>query len=226
MTRKNFITFLYFIFLSGISGFSQEDDPRSKKIIDDMTAKFNSFPSVSLNFSITVENSQTGSETEQDGKIWVNSNKYKLEVPDFLIFFDGSKIYQFLPPPINEVIITKPDENAEDEDFQLMNPQTYFNLSSKAFKSNLVRESSRNGRSVYEIDLYPIQFSTTKYSRIRVMVEKSTLQLVYMKAFMKNGIHYSLTFKPYTILNTPLRDSFFVFNKNEHPRVEVIDLTY
>ena len=127
---------------------------------------------------------------------------------------------------VKEVNVVKPDPNENDENFQLLNPQTYFNISSKTFKSSLVKESTLNNRKVSEIDLYPIQLKTTEYSRIRIMVEKNSLQLVYLKAYMKNGTQYALTFKPYEIHKTALRDSFFVFNKMEHPNVEIIDLTF
>jgi len=168
---------------------------------------------------------QDNSETEHEGKIWVKNDKYKLEIPDYVIYFDGMKIYQYLPG-VNEVNITKPDPYEDDEDFQLLNPQTYFNISSTNFKSNFLRESKQNNRSVYEIDLYPIDFSGSKYIRIRLMIEKNSKQLVYLRAVMKDGTHYTITFKPYTIEKTALRDSFFVFNKSEHPNVEIIDLTF
>jgi len=219
------INTLIFSFFLLFCAYGQQDDPRSKKIIDDMTARFKTFPSVSLDFSLTVANLQDNSETEEAGKIWVKGEKYKLEIPEFVIYFDGSRIYQFMPT-VNEVNIVKPDPDDDNEDFQLLNPQTYLNLSSNNFRSNLLGESTYNGRAVYEIDLYPVHLNNTRFTRIRVMVEKSTLQLVYMRAFMKNGVHYILTFKPYTIIQPALRDAFFVFNKSEHPNVEVIDLTF
>ena len=216
--------FVSFFFL--FSAFGQVDDPRSKKIIDDMVVKFNTYPSMSVDFSMLIENKQDGSETEQEVKFSVKKDKYKLEVPDFVLYFDGTKNYQYFPPPINEVMITIPYPDDDVEDFQLLNPQTYFNLSSKSFRSNLVRETTQDKRSVYEIDLYPVHIKDARYSRIRIMVEKSTLQFVYIKVFMNNGIHCTLSFKPYNIFHTALGDSFFVFNKNEHPNVEVIDLTF
>ena len=223
MSNKIFVLCVsLFAFLLCTNG---QDDPRSQKIIDDMTAKFKSYPSVSLSFSVSITQLQDKSKTEQDGKIWLKGNKYKLEVPDYVIYFDGSKIYQYMPE-VKEVNITKPDPDEDDEDFQLLNPQTYFNISSKSFKSKLVKESTQNNRKVHEIDLYPIQLKTTKYSRIRLMVEKSTLQLVHLTAFLKDGTQYALSFKPYEILQTALRDSFFTFNSLEHPNVEVIDLTF
>jgi len=222
---KIIFTSLFSIFFL-FNAYSQVDDPRSKKIIDDMAARFKTYPSVSLNFSAVVTQLRTDSDTEFEGKIWVkNDNMYKLEIPDQVFFFDGSKIYQYLPD-VKEVNVTKPDPNENDEIFQLLNPLSYFDISSKSFKSNLVKESTMNNRKVYEIDLYPIQLKTTQFSRIRIMVERTSLQLVYLKAFMKDGTHYALTFKPYDIHKTALRDSFFRFNSLEYPNVEVIDLTF
>jgi len=216
------IIFSLFFFLFCAYG---QDDARSKKIIDDMTAKFKTYPSVSLSFSAITTHWQNQPETEQVGKLWLKSNKYKLELPDFVIFFDGSKIYQYLPA-VKEVNVTKPDPDEDDENFQLLNPQSYFNLSSKSFKSNLVKESTINNRIVFEIDLYPINIKTTNFSRIRVMIEKSTLQLVHLNAIMTDGTQHALSFKPYEIPLTELRDSFFTFNKSEHPGVEVFDLSF
>jgi outer membrane lipoprotein-sorting protein len=94
------------LFLVGV--YAQVDDPRSKKIIDDMAAKFKTYPSVALNFSLTVTQLQVQSEIEQEGKIWVKNNMYKFEIPDQVIFFDGTKIYQYLPE-FKEVNVTKPE---------------------------------------------------------------------------------------------------------------------
>ena len=224
MSKKRFIFYAsFFSFLFLFCAYGQQDDPRSQKIIDEMAAKFKTYPSVSLSFSATITQLQDKSETELEGKIWVKDLKYKLEIPESVIYFDGSKIYQYLPE-VNEVNIMKPDSNEDDEEFQLLNPQTWFNLTSKSFKSNLVKESVHDKRNVTEIDLYPIQLKTTRFIRIRVMVEKTTLQLVYVKVFMKDGTHYELSFKPYQTLQ--LRDSFFTFNTLEHPKVEVIDLSF
>jgi outer membrane lipoprotein-sorting protein len=225
MSQKLFILHASFFTLLFLFTAYGQDDVRSQKIIDDMAAKFKSYRSVSLNFSVIITQLQDKSEMEQEGKIWVKGNKYKLEAPDYTLYFDGSKIYQYLPEA-GEVNITKPDPDENDEDFRLLNPQTYFHLSSKSFKSKMVKESIQDNRKVYEIDLYPIQLKTTKYSRIRMMVEKSTLHLVHLKVFLKDGSHYALSFKPYDVLQTALRDSFFTFNTIEHPDVEVIDLTF
>ena len=220
---KIFTTLFSLLFL--FCAYGQVDDPRSKKIIDDMAARFKSYPSVSIDFSATIMQ-RNQSVTEMTGKIWVKgSNMYKLELPEMVISSDGTKIYQH-QLEVKEVIIQKLDPNEDDGYFQLLNPQSYFNISSKSFNSNLVRESTHNNRRVSEIDLYPIQLKTTQFSRIRIMIERTTLQIAYLKVFMKDEIQYELNFKPYDIQQTPLRDSFFTFNRLLFPNVEVIDLDF
>ncbi|MDR1866013.1 MAG: outer membrane lipoprotein carrier protein LolA [Bacteroidales bacterium] len=215
-----------FIFLLLFPAFLYgQEDTRAQKIIDDMVARIGACPSVQLTFSATVTRLQDKSESMHDGKLWLKNNRYKLELlPDNILLFNGEKLYQFLPE-VNEVNVTQPDMNEDDEDFQLFNPRTFFRLSSKNFKSHLVRESTQNNRKVYEMDLYPLQVKTTKYSRVRVCVEKETLQIVRLTAFMKDGTQYALTFQPYTVLKA-LPDSFFEFSVAEHPGVEIIDLTF
>lgn len=220
MKLKNIVILLFY---SAFVAYGQ-DDTRAQKIVDEATAKFKTYPSVSIDFSATVTQLQDKSESACRGKIWMKGMKYKLEIPDYIIYFDGAKIYQYMPN-VKEVNVVKPDTNNEDEDLQMLNPQAFFNLSSSQFKSNLVRETSQNNRKVYEIDLYPVQLQKSRYSRIRLQIEKETLQIAYLKAFFRDGAQYALSFSPYTTLKS-LPDSDFTFNKTEHNDVEIIDLTF
>lgn len=224
VTRHSSLAVWLVLCCSAICAYGQ-NDARAQKIIDDLAAKFKTYPSVSIDFSATVTQLQDKSESTSTGNIRLKGNKYKLEVPENVIYFDGSKVYQYLPD-VKEVNINRPEVDENDEDFQFLNPQAYFNLSSKNFKSNLVKEGAQDNRKVYEIDLYPTQVKTSKYSRIRLSIEKTTLQIVNLKVYLKDGTQYVLSFKPYNIIQTALPDSFFTFNAKDHPGVEVIDLTF
>ncbi|MDR1667717.1 MAG: outer membrane lipoprotein carrier protein LolA [Bacteroidales bacterium] len=213
----------FFILLIPFFPLYGQTDTRSPKILDDMIARLKGYPSVQLNFSATVIRMQENSETSENGKIWLKNNKYKLELlPDHVLYFNGVKLYQYMPE-VQEVNVTQPDMN--DETFHVFNPASFFRLTSGDFKSHLVKESSQYNRKVYEIDLYPVQLKTTRYSRIRLFVERESLQLVYLKAYMKDGIQYALTFEPYRVLKS-LPDTFFEFPVNLHPEVEIIDFTF
>jgi outer membrane lipoprotein-sorting protein len=218
--RKFFIILLFpLVYAQG------QTDTRSPKILDDMVAKFKSYASVQLSFAATVTQLQDKSETSENGKLWLKGNKYKLELlPSNVFYFNGVKLYQYMPE-VKEVNVSQPDMDEDNEEFQMFNPQSFLRLTSKNFKSNLAKESTHNNRKVYEIDLYPVKLKTTKYSRIRLHIEKESLQIVYLKTFLKDGTQYALTFEPYTVMKS-LPDSFFEFPIGLHPDVEVIDLTF
>ncbi|MDR0715121.1 MAG: outer membrane lipoprotein carrier protein LolA [Bacteroidales bacterium] len=215
----------FFILLIPFFSLYGQTDARSPKILDDMIAKLKAYPSVQLNFSAKVTRLQEQSETTENGKIWLKNNKYKLELlPENILYFNGVKLYQYMPE-VKEVNVTQPDINEDDETVRMFNPASFFRLTSDNFKSNLVKESRQYNRQVYEIDLYPIHLKTTGYSRIRLFIERESLQLVYLKAYMKNGVQYALHFEPYRVLPN-LPDTFFEFPANLHPEVEIIDLTF
>ncbi len=201
-----------------------QNDPQAEKILADVASKFKMYQSVAIDFKVIVSDLQDKSESEHQGKLWVKGNKYKLEIPEQEIYFDGTRIYQYMPE-VKEVNVTVPDPNEEDGDLQLMNPQSILNISSKSFKSNLVKETTQDNRKVYEIDLYPVQLKTSQYSRIRLCVEKNTAQIVSLKAFLKNGTRYALSFSKYNVSQV-LPDNLFIFDRAAHPEVEVIDLTF
>jgi outer membrane lipoprotein-sorting protein len=190
-----------------------------------MITKLKAYPSVQLNFSAKVIRMQEHSETSENGKIWLKNNKYKLELlPEHILYFNGVKLYQYMPE-VQEVNVTQPDMDGENETFRIFNPASFFRLTSDNFKSHLVKESDQYNRKVYEIDLYPVRLKTTGYSRIRLFVERESLQLVYLKAYMKDGVQYVLTFEPYHVLKS-LPDTFFEFPVHLHPEAEIIDLTF
>ena len=219
MTKLKII-FVLSCFVSYLYG---QDDSHSKKILDEVAAKFKNYPCVQIDFSMTVAQLQNDSEITHKGKIWLKSDKYKLEIPENTLYFDGTKLYHYMSD-VKEVNVSRPDMD-DNEELQMFNPKTFFNFSSKNFKSDLVKESTQYGRRVMEINLYPVDIKSSGYSRIGLYVEKGTSQIVYLKAVMKNGTRYTLTFSPYNILKA-LPDAFFIFNASEHPGVEVIDLTF
>jgi len=227
MLKKLFIFHCSLFFaLSTLSSYGQgqQSSARAQEIVNSMTARIKTFPSVSLNFTLNIIQLQEDTETEQEGRMWLQNNMFKLETPDYVVFFDGTNFFQYMPE-FREAYKMPHDPASNNEDFQLLNPMTYFNISPNNFRTFLLRESTQNSRSVYEIDLIPVDVFGTSYSRIHLMVERSTMQLAYLKVFMKDGMHIALTFKPYSIISA-LSNSFFTFNPAEHPNVELIDLSF
>lgn len=221
------LTFLAVLAMMPFGEIFAQSDQKSEKILAELSARFKAYNSLTIKFNTTITNLQSNTNSTSKATLHLKQEKYKLILPDMEIMFDGKKLYNYLSD-VDEVTISIPEdaEGGELSDFQLLNPKTFYNLSSTHFKSNFVKEEPYNNRQGVTIDLYPKNIKSSHYSRIRLHIEKNTLQLIHLKAFMKSGIHYDLDFEKYVIPNPTLSDTIFTFNKKEHPTTEIIDLTF
>ena len=88
-------------------------------------------------------------------------------------------------------------------------------------KSKFVRESFQYGTTVYIIDLTPVEGKS--YYKIRVIIDKIKDQLLEITIFDKNGSTYSYIINRFTP-NIEIEDSYFTFNAEDFPDVDVIDM--
>lgn len=219
--KKILVIIFSIIYVSGL--FAQEDQ-QSKDILNRVSAKTKSSKSISTNFTITGSNNSNQEKTTQKGSLLMKGDKYSIKLPDSEVYFDGKDVYNYLQAS-NEVNISKPKTaSKKGDDFNISNPKEIFKIYDKDFKSKFIKESNVAGKSVFEIDLYPIDLQK-KYSRIRLQIDKVTYQLVSVKAFLKDGQQYTVSFDSF-VVNKDLADSLFTFDKSKHPNVEVIDLRF
>lgn len=211
------IFFILFCSLS-ISLFAQQD-PEAQKILDAFSKKTKSFKAFSLEFEILSENKQTGETSENKGSIVIMGDKYKLKLDQVEMYFDGKSIYNYSPKS-NEVSITKAGK--DDDDAFLKNPSKLFNLYTKDYKYRLLGEVNYMNKTCYEIDLYPNDFKK-KYSIVKLLIEKGTLELVAAKLVMKSGVNYTLDVLNFNS-NVQAKESDFIFDPSAYKGIEVVDL--
>lgn len=214
------------IFLIPVYGlFAQtQNDPQAKAILDQVSAKNKAYKTINAAFTISSSSTQNAEKTSQKGNLMIKGDKYMIKLPESEIYFDGKDVYNFLPQS-QEVNITKPQTTAKkgDEIF-ISNPRDVFNIYKKDFKNKFIKESILAGKTIYEIDLYPIDLQK-KYNRIRMQIDKNSSQIISLRAFFKDGLQYAVTFDKFEV-NKDLHDNLFVFDKVKHPDVEVIDLRF
>ena len=206
------------ISIISISIFAQQD-PEAKKILDQFSKKSKAYSSYKANFTILAENHQSGEKTENAGSILIKGNKYKMQINNSEIYFDGKDVYSFTRES-NEVSIVKPNKN-KDDNF-LNDPSKLFNIYTKDYKFRLLGETTDNGRNCYEIDLYPIDLNK-KYSIIKLLIDKDKLELVSAKTIMKSGVHYILKITFFNN-NAAASEKDFSFDIKAHKGVEVVDM--
>lgn len=210
-----------FIFCS-YTGFSQinslgKSDPDAKVILDNVSAKFKTYKTVTANFTLSISDANGKVEGVKKGTVYMKGSKYRVSVSGQEIYSDGDNIWTY-DKSANEVQITKFDPTANT-----ITPQKMFtNFYDKDFLYKLNGETKKNGKTIQEIELTPVD-KTKTFFKVLVDIDKASKNILSTKVFEKNGNRYV-----YTIVsmktNTSIPDSLFVFNAKAYPKVEVVDL--
>jgi outer membrane lipoprotein-sorting protein len=219
MIRKNIVLLISFLAIT-ISVTAQQD-PKAGEILDKMADVNESVQSLSVDFSYTSKNQQTGEKYSQQGTMEIKGKKYRVKLDDNIIYFDGENMWNYMPQE-KEVTVTKFQES--DDDFFLTNPRKLFSIYKKDFKYQFVSEFAAGDQVRYEIDLFPKDHNQP-YSRFKLFVDKNTYQLAGIQAFEKNGMIHTIELKNFR-KNPQFKDESFTFNPAEHPDVQVEDMRF
>jgi len=220
---KSFITF--FIVACTSSLFSQqtytsdykEIDPKSKSILDKVSAKNKAYKTIHVNFGLVTENKQNKTSDSKKGIVWIKDNKYKVDLSSSTIFYDGKTQWTYMKES-NEVNISTPDPN----DDNTLNPANIFSIYEKGFKIRFIKESFEKNRALYHIELYPVDLKKD-FTKIELKIDKDKMQLFSMKRFGKDGTNFYveiLSINP----NEEMADALFAFDKTKYPKVEINDM--
>ncbi|MGI6323904.1 MAG: LolA family protein [Bacteroidales bacterium] len=191
-----------------------QSDSRAVSILDQFAAAATSAPSVSMNFLlITVDQVENYADTLA-GSIILNKDRYKLELPDNIVWYDGKTSWSYLPAE-QEVTITNPED--EGESFQ-SRPSMIFTMYKTGFKCRLLEDR----KDSYIIDLYPEDIKHDLI-RVRLTIEKPSLKLRNFEYKRRDGITLTLIVNDYNLKTTP-EESLFTFSPSKYKGVEIIDM--
>ena len=196
-----------------LNSFAQ-NDPEAMKILDRFSSTALAAPSVSMKFNLVTTDQMENTSDTASGSIILSRDKYKLELPDNVVWFNGEISWNYLPVE-KEVTITKPDRN--DNSFQ-SRPSAIFSLYKTGYKNRLVEERAES----YIIDLYPEEIRSD-FVRVRLTIGKSSLDLKSLEYKNKDGIIITLDVREYNLKQKPER-SIFTFNPEKYKGVEIIDM--
>jgi len=211
------ICIVIIIVSSAVSSYGQQD-VKAKVIIHDFSTKAKEYKTIQTDFVFSMIDTRENTHEDYEGTISVKEEKFRINMLDTETYFNGKTIWNFLVD-VQEVNITEPDE--EDE-FFLAAPYKIFSPDENEFKFKFIGETHIDNVPVYEIDLFPRKLDQ-EYARIRLQINKTNMTLCSVKYFRKDGINYNIKLSNLkTNLNLP--DSYFTFNIEDHPDVEVIDL--
>src|ERR1035437_1842257 len=191
-----------------------QNDQEALKILDKFSESALKAPSVSMKFILITTNLTDNKNDTLKGSVIISKDKYKLDLPDNMVWFNGETSWSYLPAE-KEVTITKADK--KDNTFP-NHPSAIFSMYKKGYKSRLIEEKTDS----YIIDLYPEDIKSDLI-RVRLTIGKSLMDLMNLEYKQRDGIILTLNVKEYNLKVKPEPDTF-TFQPAKFKGVEINDM--
>lgn len=194
-----------------------KNDPRATRTLNSVSSKYKNVKTLTANVSMIVENARGQKLSTQSGELLLKGDKYYLQFGSNVSFSDGVNIYNY-DKSNKEIQITKvdPKENT-------ITPQKLF---SGFYQKNYLYKQNddkfENGRTIQEVELTPVD-KTQPFFKVLLEIDKATHSIFGARIFEKNGNRYIYNISS-AKTDIPIADSKFVYDKNNFPGVEVVDL--
>ncbi len=215
MKKTIFFSLIMIISLLNLQAqIGEKGDKKSISILEQLSEKTKSYENFSAEFEYTMENKDAGINESKSGSLNVKGDAYNLNIAGQEVISDGITIWTYIEDA-EEVQI---NEAEEDES---ITPTSLLSFYNKDFRSKFMNETFLYGTTVYVIDLTPIEGK--HYYKIRVIIDKAKLEILYFTIFDKNGSTYAYIVKQFET-NIKMDDTIFTFDKSNYPNVDIIDM--
>ncbi|MCD0456155.1 outer membrane lipoprotein carrier protein LolA [Chryseobacterium sp. LC2016-27] len=193
---------------------AQKIDAKAKKILDDITANYNSKKNSYFKFAFGSGMNGTVSKTEP-GIYYSAGDKYKLKIMETEQIFDGNKIYNVNTEDM-EVTVAKPNANST-----MFSPINYLTSYRKDYNVAYSGKKTVDGVSADLIKLTPVKANGLKY--IYLYVDSVKKQMLKLEQHGTNKDISVIAIKEYKE-NQQLDPNMFVFDKAKFKNYLVTEL--
>lgn len=206
---------LVFLFFA-CSAFAQKD-PKAKAVLDGMSQKYQSMKGFTAGFDYTYQDA-AGSGDRQSGEIAVSGDKYRLKLPGQEIYNDGKTVWTFIQTDSYKEVTINEASQMEGE----LTPSNVYKMYQSGFNYRLLADKTYQGKAVHVVELIA-QKSNAPFKEVKLMVDKTTKDLLGWEMFDGQGGMFAYSFKNLKAAPNQAAD-YFVFDIKKYPGIEVIDL--
>lgn len=215
---KKIILLITVFTLSLFTSFAQDQDPKAKAILDDLSKVTKAYKTITSEYVFTILNKDKKQTEKQTGKVFVKGSKFKLEIPGNTIVCDGKTIWAH-NKDANEVTIKNFDPNNEDQ----LNPTKIFTLYETGYKYKYDKEEKVGAAMCHAIILYPsVKPEKKKFHTVKIFVDKAKKQVARLTMMMKDGTTQNYDIKSYKP-NVEIADNVFVFDTKAFKADQITD---
>ena len=196
--------------------FSQED-PSADILLAKISEKMQGYEAVHAEYESKMIDRQSDFEMVQTGEVWVQGERYHLELGEYTIICDGQTVWTY-EPEMGECYVDDAETIAEDG----IDPARMFTIWEEGFKKVLKGPQRLGDVTLTRVDLYPTGSEEQGYHTIQCFIDESALELVQLLVKGRDG-----TDVEYTILkmegNGDAPKDGFTFELGNYPGATLID---
>ncbi len=211
-----FISTIILSLAVSFAAIAQDPVKDADNLLAKVSKKYKSYSSIKADFTLNIKSPEGEVDDTQKGTVFIKGDKYMLDMKGQKVYNNGETVWTYLEDA-EEVTVSdfEPEEGS-------ISPNDLFTIYEKDFLYRMADKATENGKTYQVVELTPNDKSLP-YFKIKLFIDEAQSQILKARVFDKNGNKYTYEIKSFNP-NTSLDDSYFVFNKNTHPDVDVIDL--
>lgn len=189
----------------------------AESILSQLSNEAKAYGSIEATYTSHMVDKVSDFEALQNGKIFIDEEKYYLDLGDYTIICDGTTIWTY-ETAVNDCYVDDADAMAEEG----MDPSKLFTLWEDDFKNELKGVTEIDGRTVTHVNLYPNQADEKPFHTIQLFIDEAKMEMVRAVVKGREGtdVTYDVTsFKP----RAAVRADKFKFDAALFPGVSIID---
>jgi outer membrane lipoprotein-sorting protein len=213
---KNILKLLATLLVAIVAMNANAQDAKAKAILDELSDKTRKYPTITSEFTFTLEDKAADVNQEQKGSLKMKGKKYYIILGDNHIYSDGDTRWTY-SEEMNEVYIDNTDSGEE-----VLNPSDVYTIWESGFKQFYKGEETLNGRKVHVIKLVPVDPADKEYHTILVYIDQGKMEVSKIEIKGKQGMDYTYDVKSFET-TAVYADNVFIFDPADYPGVDEID---
>lgn len=196
------------LFVSFVAG--AQDAQKAKKLLDEVSAKVQSYDNIAIEFRYTVKNLKENLSQDSRGNVTIAGDKYISNFLGTTEMFDGKKKYTIIPED-EEITI----ENYDPNDQHALSPSKMLTFYNKGYTYSWDKLLLISGKKIQFVKLKPTD-TKSDVKEILLGIDNVTKNIYQLIQVSKDGTRSELSiisFKP----NQTLSKNHFIFVENKYP---------
>ena len=213
-----YLTLCALVSLVAAVSFGQQDS-RADRYLQAVSQQFDLKKSYVIDMDYIREDLMQETSAEGEGLIWMKGLKYKIQVDEYIVYYDEDKLYS-QNTETEEVYVSEPDP--DDPGYLQAVPIRIIKSYEQDFNYMYIGNTPILGKTLIEIQLYP-KDRNGPYSMLLMFIQPVSQKLEVIQLKHKEGILYTMILSDIREVKS-LDDKIFTFDPSQYPNTEIIEL--